>query len=137
VVLQELEAVRAAPVIFQRRIHGDDIRVVLVGEAVVSAVAIRTPEPHLDFRDDPVYSRGDALYEPVQLPEAVIELCRRAALACGLCFAGLDLKRTPEGEWLFLELNSSPVYLDVELKLGDPISAALAELLLAPAPALP
>lgn len=129
-VLEQLEAVRAAPVIFQQRIHGDDIRVVLVGDALVSAVAIRTPQPHLDFRDDPVYSAGGASYEPVSLPEPVVQLCRGAAAACGLVFAGIDLKHTASGEWLFLELNSSPVYLDVELKLGHPISAALADLLM-------
>ena len=129
-VLDQLEAVRAAPVIFQQRIHGDDIRVVLVGDRLVSAVAIRTPQSHLDFRDDPVYCSGSAAYEPVLLPEAVLALCRRAAAACGLVFAGIDLKHTPGGEWLFLELNSSPVYLDVERKLEHPISAALAELLI-------
>jgi len=45
-------------------------------------------------------------------------------------FAGIDLNHTASGEWLLLELNSSPVYLDVERKLGHPISAALAELLI-------
>lgn len=129
-VLERLEAVRAAPVIFQQRIHGDDIRVVLVGDALVSAVAIRTPQPHLDFRDDPIYRAGEATYEPVHLPAAVADQCRRAASACGLVFAGLDLKHTPCGKWLFLELNSSPVYLDVERKLAHPISQALAELLM-------
>jgi hypothetical protein len=44
-VLAKLEHVRTAPVIFQQRIVGDDIRVVLVGEEVVSAAAIRTPNP--------------------------------------------------------------------------------------------
>jgi len=48
---------------------------------------------------------------------------------CGLVFAGIDIKRTPAGEWVFLELNSSPIYLDVEHKLGHPISRAIAELI--------
>jgi|694.fasta_scaffold116668_2 glutathione synthase/RimK-type ligase-like ATP-grasp enzyme len=129
-VLEQLEAVRAAPVIFQQRIRGDDIRVVLVGDTLVSAVAIRTPEPHLDFREDPVYRSGEASYEPVGLPVPVEQWCRQAAAACGLVFAGIDLKRTASGEWLFLELNSSPVYLDVECKLGHPISESLAALLI-------
>ena len=129
-VLAKLDHVRAAPVIFQQRIVGDDIRVMLVGNEVVSAVAIRTPQPHLDFRDDPCYSSGQARYEPVSLPADVVDLCRRAAQGCGLRFAGIDIKRTPADEWVFLELNSSPIYLDVERKLGDPISAALADLLL-------
>jgi glutathione synthase/RimK-type ligase-like ATP-grasp enzyme len=128
-VLAQLEYVRAAPVIFQQRIIGADVRVVLVGEDIVSAVAIRTPEPHLDFRDDPVYNQGKAVYEPVSLPSDIVDLCRKAARACGLRFAGIDIKRTEQGEWIFLELNSSPIYLDVERKLGHPISGALADLL--------
>ncbi|MCA2981903.1 MAG: ATP-grasp domain-containing protein [Myxococcaceae bacterium] len=126
--LAQLEAVRAAPVIFQERIAGDDLRVMLAGDDVVSSVAIRTPSQHLDFRDDPVYSSGDAGYEPVELPEGVVRQCRAAARACNLVFAGIDIKRTPDGRWVFLELNSSPIYLDVELKLGHPISRAIAEL---------
>jgi glutathione synthase/RimK-type ligase-like ATP-grasp enzyme len=126
--LEQLEAVRAAPVIFQERIPGDDLRVMLAGNDVVSSVAIRTPAQHLDFRADPVYSGGEASYEPVELPEAVVQQCRAAARGCNLVFAGIDIKRAPSGEWVFLELNSSPIYLDVEYKLGHPISRAIAEL---------
>jgi glutathione synthase/RimK-type ligase-like ATP-grasp enzyme len=127
--IDQLEAVRGAPVIFQERIAGDDLRVMLAGADVVSSVAIRTPSQHLDFRADPVYSGGDASYEPVELPPAVVQHCRDAARGCGLVFAGIDIKRTPTGEWVFLELNSSPIYLDVEHKLGHPISRAIAELI--------
>jgi glutathione synthase/RimK-type ligase-like ATP-grasp enzyme len=129
-VLAQLDLVRDAPVIFQERIAGDDIRVVLVGDAVVSAAAIRTNAQHLDFRADPLYSRGQARYERVALPADIRALCHQAARECGLVLAGIDIKRTAAGEWVFLELNSSPIYLDVERKLGDPISGALAELLL-------
>jgi len=128
--LERLADVAVAPVIFQQRIEGDDLRVMLAGDEVVSSVAIRTPSQHLDFRDDPVYARGGATYEEAPLPPEVIEQCRAAARLCGLAFAGLDLKRTRAGEYVFLELNSSPLYLDVELKLGHPISRAIAELVL-------
>lgn len=128
--LERLEDVRQSPVIFQERVDGDDLRVMLAGDDVVSCVAIRTPCQHLDFRDDPVYSSGDATYEEVQLPEAVVHQCRAAARKCGLRFAGIDIKRTADGRFVFLELNSSPIYLDVEWKLGHPISRAVAELTL-------
>ena len=131
-MLSRLEQVRAAPVIFQQRIRGDDIRVILVGSEIVSAVALRTPISYLDFRSDPIYSSGKASYERVRLPSDVAAICREAARACGLPFAGIDIKHTPEDDWFFLELNSSPIYMDVEQKMGDPISAALAEYLLAP-----
>jgi glutathione synthase/RimK-type ligase-like ATP-grasp enzyme len=129
-VLDQLEAVRRAPVIFQERVAGDDLRVMLAGDEVVSSVAIRTPSQHLDFREDPAYQGGDASYEDVRLPDEVQRCCREAARACGLLFAGIDIKRTPTGRWVFLELNSSPIYLDVERKRGHPISRAVAELVL-------
>ncbi|MHB8877713.1 MAG: ATP-grasp domain-containing protein [Myxococcaceae bacterium] len=125
--LANLEQVTTSPVIFQERIDGDDLRIMLAGDEIVSSVAIRTPQQQLDFRADPVYSAGDAGYEEVTLPAEVAAFCRKAARACGLSFAGIDIKRTPT-EWVFLELNSSPIYLDVEVKLGHPITRALAKL---------
>ena len=123
--LERLEAVTASPVIFQERAPGADLRIMLVGEEIVSAVAIDTPEQHLDFRADPIYSGGGASYREVEIPEPVRRFCREAARACGLTFAGIDIKHQGDA-WVFLELNSSPIYLDVELKLGHPISRAIA-----------
>jgi glutathione synthase/RimK-type ligase-like ATP-grasp enzyme len=123
--LKSLDAVTSSPVIFQERVPGDDLRVMLVGDQIVSSVAIVTPEQHLDFRADPIYSGGGASYREVELPEPVRRFCREAARACGLTFAGIDIKHQGDA-WVFLELNSSPIYLDVELKLGHPISRAIA-----------
>jgi glutathione synthase/RimK-type ligase-like ATP-grasp enzyme len=123
--LARLDAVTASPVIFQERVPGEDVRVMLVGDEIVSCVAIVTPEQHLDFRDDPVYSSGEAQYREVMLPEPVQRFCRASARACGLTFAGIDLKQRAR-DFVFLELNSSPIYMDVELKTGHRISRALA-----------
>jgi glutathione synthase/RimK-type ligase-like ATP-grasp enzyme len=123
--LEKLEAITTSPVIFQERIQGDDLRIMLVGDQIVSSVAIDTPEQQLDFRGDDVYSSGGATYREVKLPDRVAEFCRRAARECGLVFAGIDIKHHRD-DWVFLELNSSPIYLDVERKLGHPISAAIA-----------
>ncbi len=126
--LARLDSVRQSPVIFQERVPGEDLRVMLVGDDIVSCAAIVTPEQHLDFRADPVYSAGQAAYREVRLPSQVEELCRQAARRCGLAFAGIDIKHHGD-RYVFLELNSSPVYYDVELKLGHRITAALARYL--------
>lgn len=123
--LEQLEAITASPVIFQQRAPGADLRIMLVGEEIVSSVEIVTPEQHLDFRGDDVYSSGKAEYREVALPERVKDFCRKAARECGLEFAGIDIKQQGD-DWVFLELNSSPIYLDVERKLGHGITAALA-----------
>ena len=127
--MERLEAIRCAPVIFQERVWGEDIRVIVLDGAVLSAVSVVTPEQHLDFRDDSIYQSGQAEYRETQLPPDIASLCCRAAAACGLRFAGLDLKHR-DGNWVFLELNSSPIYLDVERKMGHPISKQLADYLI-------
>jgi glutathione synthase/RimK-type ligase-like ATP-grasp enzyme len=126
--LEGLDAITGSPVTFQERVPGDDLRVMLVGDEIVSSVAIVTPEQHLDFRADPAYSTGEAQYREVKLPAAVEEQCRKAARQCGLLFAGIDIKHQGD-RYVFLELNSSPMYYDVEDKLGHPITAALARYL--------
>lgn len=131
--LSQLDAVTASPVIFQQRAPGEDLRIMLVGDEIVSSVAIVTPEQHLDFRADPAYSGGDAQYREVKLPKKVQDLCRKAARACGLVLAGIDIKHDGD-DWVFLELNSSPIYLDVELKLGHRITRAIARYLVDRAP---
>ncbi len=126
--LEQLPAITTSPVIFQSRAPGDDLRIMLVGDEIVSSVAIVTPAQHLDFRGDDVYSAGKAMYREVTLPDAVKVQCVKAARELGLAFAGIDIKQQGD-DWVFLELNSSPIYLDVERKLGHPISAAIARYL--------
>jgi glutathione synthase/RimK-type ligase-like ATP-grasp enzyme len=128
--LARLEDLAAAPCIFQQRIEGEDVRVTLVDGEVCSAVVIRTPAQALDYRADPVYAAGLASYEDVALPAQVVEQCRAASAACGLVLAGVDLKRRPDGGFVFLELNSSPIYADVERKRGHGISEAIARAVL-------
>lgn len=130
--LGRLELLRRSPAIFQERVRGADVRVVVAGERVVSAVEIAGSGDgrFVDFREDPAYARGDAEYREVRLPGLVEQWCVRAARACGLAVAGVDLKRAGEA-WTCLELNGAPRYLDVERKLGAPISEAFVEVLLA------
>lgn len=127
--MARLQSLRASPVIFQERIRGDDVRVTIVGERLVSAVVIETEE--LDFRADEQYQGGQARYRHIDVPDEIIEASFRAMRLCGLRFSGIDWKRTKNDEWVMLECNSSPIYLDVEHKMGDPITAALADHLIA------
>ena len=47
----------------------------------------------------------------------------------GLRYGAVDLRRSPEGDYVFLEINPAGQWLFIELATGQPISAALAELL--------
>ncbi len=47
-------------------------------------------------------------------------------------WAGIDLRRTPAGRFVFLEANPSPMFLGFEAGAGLPLTESLAALLLEP-----
>ena len=55
--------------------------------------------------------------------------CLDAARALDLLWTGIDLRLTPEGRYVFLEANPSPMFLGFESRSGLPLTDALADLL--------
>ena len=47
-------------------------------------------------------------------------------------WTGIDLRLTPEGRYVFLEANPSPMFLGFERQTGLPITDNLAALLVGP-----
>jgi glutathione synthase/RimK-type ligase-like ATP-grasp enzyme len=119
-------ALPASPVIVQRFVQGRDVRLYMLGREVLSCAAIILSKQHNDFRMSEEYQEGRATYAPVTLPKRVAQAAVRWMKACGLVFAGLDIKQDAAGGFTFLEMNSSPIFMDQELKTGHRISAALA-----------
>ena len=127
--LDQIDLVRHAPVIFQEFVPADaDLRVTVVGDQMFPA-AIRSREGAypVDFRMD----MGGARIEPCVLPAAVEQGLRRLMARLGLVYGAIDLRRTPEGGHVFLEVNPAGQWLFVEDQTGQPIAAALAERLIA------
>lgn len=124
--LARLGLVRYAPVIFQEYVGGTDIRATLVGRRIFAAAvhAEETDYP-ADFRV--VFDR--ARVEPVELPAPVERRLLRLAGSLGLAYAAFDLRRRPDGRYLFLEVNPSGQWLFVERRTGQPITEAVASLL--------
>lgn len=120
-----LEQVRHAPTLFQKRLHGTNLRVHVVGEAVF---ATEIDSGAIDYR----YAGRDgaaAELRATQLPLQLEGLCRRAAEQLGLRFAGLDLMLAEDGQVYCFEVNPSPGYSWYEDATGQGISGALAALL--------
>lgn len=126
--LSRIEEIAPSPVIFQQRLFGPDIRVTVVAGRVVSAVEI--PTDGVDYRSSGKYQAGKQEYLPLTLSPEVVSLCVRTAEVCGHVLSGVDLKRLPDGRHVVLEANSSPTYLDIELKTGHPITRAVADVLM-------
>lgn len=128
--LKRLPAIASTPIIFQERVRGPDIRVTVVGERVVSAVEIPTTE--VDYRKGERYRAGEQEYAAHALPPEAIALCLKVARTCHHQVSGIDLKQVGPERYVVLEANSAPVYLDIELKTGHPITEAIVDLLLSP-----
>lgn len=125
--LEMLDQVRAAPVIFQELIPGGiDIRVTIVGREVYAAQirAIDTSY-EFDFRID----CGNAPITPEVLPDALVDRLHALMDRLGLLYGAVDLRRAPNGDFVFLEINPAGQWLFVEVVTGQPISRAMARLL--------
>ena len=127
VALARLGRVTRAPVTFQEKIIGDNVRLTVVDDEVVSAV--RIPADTLDFRADDAYRAGATVYEGVDVPDEVAAGCRALLKDVGLVISGIDFI-VRDGVWFFLEANPAPIWLDIEQKTGAGISTAIAALLL-------
>jgi hypothetical protein len=119
---ERLAELAKAPVQFQEMIEGVDVRVYLVKD---EAFAAEIRSSTLDFRDDP-----QAPIAPVDLPDSVIADCQTLAQLLGLVYTGIDIRKTPYGEYVFLEGNPCPMFIHFEKQTGYPISNRLVDLLI-------
>jgi len=62
---------------------------------------------------------------PPELAGRLVEISRKM----GLLVAGIDLRVTEDGEWFCFEVNPSPGFTFYEEATGQPIAAAIADLL--------
>jgi glutathione synthase/RimK-type ligase-like ATP-grasp enzyme len=61
----------------------------------------------------------------------VQELCVQLVERLELCYGAIDMILTPDGRYVFLEINPSGQYGWIEQVTGLPISAAICEFLMA------
>lgn len=123
-----LDAVRFAPVIFQEHIRADiDLRVTMIGDAIFAAAILSgETDYHVDFR----MTMDVAPISAHVLPAEIVVKLRAFMGALGLVYGAIDMRLTPEGEYVFLEVNPAGQWLFIEERTGQPITAALADHLL-------
>lgn len=115
-------ALSFSPVTIQQYIPGTNIRTYVIGESIYSA-EIRSSS--LDFRED-----RDAHLIPIELPLLVQQQCLAIAKAFFLDWTAIDWRLKPNGEYIFLEANPSPMFLHFERQTGFPITQELVKLLI-------
>jgi glutathione synthase/RimK-type ligase-like ATP-grasp enzyme len=129
--MEMLDAVRVAPVIFQEYIEAEaDLRVTVVGDRIFpAAIDARATDYPVDFR----MSLGQASTTATDLPADVVARLRALMDRLGLVYGAIDLRRTPAGDHVFLEVNTAGEFLFIEQRTGQPITQALADWLVRPA----
>lgn len=127
-------AVRYCPMIFQAYVPKQvELRITVVGRQVFAA-EIHSQATNHTRHDWRRYDHFGTLYRPHVLPEQVAECCLRLVERLGLCYGSIDMVVTPDGRYIFLEINPNGQYLWTEEAAGLPISEALCDLLIAGAP---
>jgi len=128
--LARLDAVRVAPVIFQEFVPAEsDLRITAVGDRLfVAAIRSVARDGLIDFR----MSVGDAALSAEQLPRAITDRVRALLQRLGLVYGAIDMRRTPDGEYYFFEVNTAGEFLFVEDRTNQPIARALADWLASP-----
>ena len=122
---ERLADVSFCPTQFQQYIPGTDHRVHVVGNEVFVCEILSDAD---DYRYP---GRLEVEVRACCLPRTIADLCRLASSVLKLPVAGIDLRRTPEGDWYCFEVNPSPAFTYYESRTGQPIGKAIASLLAA------
>ncbi|MGW2216032.1 MvdC/MvdD family ATP grasp protein [Nonomuraea sp. NPDC001684] len=119
------------PVILQPYVpKAVELRVTVVGRQVFTAEIASQDSPRT--RDDwRHYDFARARHSVHRLPDDVARRCVDLVAALGLSFGAIDLILTPDGEYVFLEINPNGQWAWIEDLTGLPISDAVADWLTA------
>jgi hypothetical protein len=123
------QSIRHAPAIFQPYVAKQvELRVTVVGDRVFAA-EIGSQSSRLTRVDWRHYEDRTVPYVPHSLPVDVAQRCFELVRALGLEFGALDFILTPEGDYVFLEINPNGQWGFIELSTGLPIADAVVDYL--------
>ena len=120
------QSIALAPIIFQRHVPAvADLRIIAIGETLFAAA---TNVSDGEYPQD-VRFNANAQYEPHELPEDIAKGIREMMQRMNLSYGAIDMRLTPEGQYIFLEINPAGQFLYIEDATGQPITKALASYL--------
>ncbi len=124
-------SVQYCPTIFQAYVPKRvELRITVVGQRVFAA-EIHSQLTHHTRHDWRRYDLKHTPHFPHLLPPEIEELCLKLVKRLDLCYGAIDMVLTPDGRYVFIEINPSGQYLWIEDETGLPISAAICDYLLA------
>jgi glutathione synthase/RimK-type ligase-like ATP-grasp enzyme len=123
------ELLQAVPGVYQELVpKAYELRVTLIGERAFAAKILsqQSETGKLDWRK----AYHELEMQPYDLPDSVAAACRALLSRMGLVFGCFDLVVTPEGEYVFLEVNEMGQFLFVEHYSGLPLLDAFTDFLI-------
>ena len=119
-----------APLVIQEYVPKSlEVRATVVGSQVFAA-AIHSQQSQRARHDWRHYDFDKTPHEAHTLPEGVSSLCIQLVQSLSLNFGAIDLVLTPDGRYVFLEINPSGQWLWIEELTDLPIGDAIADCLL-------
>jgi len=129
--LASLDSIRLTPGIFQTLVpKAYEVRATVVGERIFAArIDSQSHEvTSIDWRHRPF----EVDEQPIDLPPDITAKVHTLMVDLGLVYGAFDFIVTPQGRYVFLEVNPAGQYMWIEAKTGLPITAALVDALSAP-----
>lgn len=126
----QFEAVKYGPCLFQEYVPKRlEVRITVFGKDVFAA------EIHSQSEEDSVddWRRSAPLTVPIHahvLAADVEAKCIQLVRTLDLAFGAIDMILTPEGEYVFLEINPNGQWAWIEQRTGQPMSQSLVDVLL-------
>ena len=128
---EEFHSYAKIPMIYQEKISKiSDIRVTVVGSNVYATeIASReNSKTKIDWRLWDAYDI-DLPHNPITLPENIADNCVKITYHHKLKYSAIDLIRTPEEDYIFLEMNPNGQWAWIEQLVNYPIRDAIIDTL--------
>lgn len=122
---QMFDQVRLGITFFQEYIPKEfEVRVTVIGNHVFSTKIDSQSDPNrmVDWRSTSPNQPRWMLHE---IPQEIVDKCRQIVRHYGLNFGALDFAFTPQGEYVFFELNPNGQWAWQEIELGLPMTQQL------------
>jgi hypothetical protein len=124
--LDKLDDIVWCPTHFQQYISGKDYRVHVVDGEIFTCEIVCTED---DYRFA-IDQQKSVQLRPFELPDEVAQRCRQLTRKLELWVAGIDLRRTPDGQWICFEVNGVPGFTYYQEACNHRIDDAIASLLM-------
>jgi glutathione synthase/RimK-type ligase-like ATP-grasp enzyme len=125
--ISNIEKVKFAPVIFQEYVKGIDLRVTVVGDKIFpAAIEVEPGNYDVDFR----MNYDHMSIRRAELPKGLCTKIRKFMKKTGLVYGAFDFKKTPDDNYVFLEVNPAGQWLFIENKTNQKITDAMADVLI-------